>query len=142
MAAAHAGDRNNPIDLSAHYQEAECRDAEMVETNMTSVFYNQSCLCTAILKIYKYIYMHIVSTVADSAVSVSWSLSRATLFATSHLLAITVIHVRPSSRTGQGAPLDDIIIMGGTGDRDYHTCACVVSIKRPITLFYLPTQYA
>lgn len=61
-------------------------------------------------------YIHIVSTVADSAVSVSWSLSRATLFATSYLLAITVIHVRPSSRTGQRAPLDDIIIMGGTGD--------------------------
>lgn len=79
-----------------------------------------------------YVYIHIVSTVADSAVSVSWSLSRATLFATSHLLAITVIHVRPSSRTGQRASLDDIIIMGGTGDRDYHTYACVVSTAQII----------
>lgn len=57
------------------------------------------------------------STVADCASSVSWSLSRITFFATSHLLAIAVIHVRPLSRTGQHAPLDDIIIMGGSDGR-------------------------
>lgn len=61
--------------------------------------------------------MNIVSTVADSAVSVSWSLKRMTFFTTSELLAITVIHVQPSTHTGQRAPLDDTILMGGTDDR-------------------------
>lgn len=55
------------------------------------------------------------STVADSAVSVSLSLSRVIFFTTSDLLAITVTHVQPSAHAGERAPLDDAVIKNGNG---------------------------
>lgn len=55
------------------------------------------------------------STVADSVVSVSFSLSRMIFFTTSDLLAITVTHVQPSAHAGERAPLDDAVIKNGNG---------------------------
>lgn len=97
-------------DLFRHWKQNNFRDSHQsllqTETSPSWLFVVQASIKKT----------NIVSTVADSAVSVSWSLNRVTFFTTSELLAITAIHVQPSRHTGQRAPVDDTIIMGGTDE--------------------------